>query len=241
MNPVEKPAPPPRVLVIDDERQIRRFLEISLRAEGFEVVEAATGREGLALLAGRGADLVVLDLGLPDLEGHEVLAGIRGWSQVPVIVLSVRASETEKVRALDAGAHDYVTKPFGIQELMARVRALLRHHAAPDGAPPVFDDGHLRVDLALRSVSLDREPVPLSRKEFGVLAALVRYAGRVVTQQQLLRELWGPAHVEDTQYLRVVIGKLRQKLRDEPAAPRYLKTEPGVGYRFIGEARGDPD
>lgn len=230
-------APRARVLVIDDERQIRRFLEISLRSEGFDVAEAATGREGIALLAGRGADLVVLDLGLPDLEGHEVLAEIRSWSQVPVIVLSVRASEAEKVRALDAGAHDYVTKPFGIQELMARVRALLRHHAAPGEAPPVFDDGRLRVDLALRTVTLEREPVALSRKEFGVLAALVRYAGRVVTQQQLLRELWGPAHVEDTQYLRVVIGKLRQKLRDDPAAPRYLKTEPGVGYRFLGETR----
>ncbi|MBZ0089298.1 MAG: winged helix-turn-helix domain-containing protein, partial [Thermoanaerobaculia bacterium] len=176
-------------------------------------------------------------LGLPDLEGHEVLAEIRSWSQVPVIVLSVRASEAEKVRALDAGAHDYVTKPFGIQELTARVRALLRHHAAPGESPPVFDDGRLRVDLALRTVTLEREPVALSRKEFGVLAALVRYAGRVVTQQQLLRELWGPAHVEDTQYLRVVIGKLRQKLHDDPAAPRYLKTEPGVGYRFIGETR----
>jgi len=233
----EERAPRPRILVVDDERQIRRFLEISLRSEGFEVTEAATGREGIALLAGRGADLVVLDLGLPDLEGHEVLAEIRSWSQVPVIVLSVRASEAEKVRALDAGAHDYVTKPFGVQELMARVRALLRHHAAPGETPPVFDDGRLRIDLALRSVTLEREAVALSRKEFGVLATLVRYAGRVVTQQQLLRELWGPAHVEDTHYLRVVIGKLRQKLRDDPAAPRYLKTEPGVGYRFVGEAR----
>lgn len=237
MSPAETSAPRARVLVIDDERQIRRFLEVSLRAEGFEVLEAECGRDGLARLATRGADLVVLDLGLPDLEGHEVLAEIRSWSQVPVIVLSVRASETEKVRALDAGAHDYVTKPFGIQELMARVRALLRHHAAPEEAPPVFDDGRLRVDLALRAVALEGEPVPLSRKEFGVLSTLVRHAGRVVTQQQILRELWGPDHVEDTHYLRVVIGKLRQKLRDDPGAPRYLKTEPGVGYRFVGEVR----
>lgn len=230
------PATPARVLIIDDEPQIRRFLEISLRSEGFLVSEAASGQEGLERLATRGADLVVLDLGLPDIEGHEVLRQLRSWSQVPVIVLSVRAGEAEKVRALDAGAHDFVTKPFGIQELMARVRAVLRHNASPPDGAPVFDDGHLRIDLARRTVQSEGETVALSRKEFAVLAMLVRYAGRVVTQQHLLRELWGPGHVEDTHYLRVVIGKIRQRLGDEAAAPRYLRTEPGVGYRFVGEA-----
>jgi two-component system KDP operon response regulator KdpE len=242
VSPDSAPTPSKaRVLVIDDEPQIRKFLEIALRSQGYLVDEAASGREGLEHLATQGADLVVLDLGLPDLDGHEVLREIRAWSQVPVIVLSVRASETQKVRALDAGAHDYVTKPFGIQELMARVRALLRHHDAPDdGSPPVFDDGHLRVDLARRTVALEAEPVQLSRKEYGVLATLVRHAGRVVTQQQLLRELWGPAHVEDTHYLRVVVGKIRQKLGDSPSAPRYLATEAGVGYRFVGESAATP-
>ena len=229
-------ATPARVLIIDDEPQIRRFLEISLRSEGFIVSEAASGREGLERLATRGADLVVLDLGLPDIEGHEVLRELRSWSQVPVIVLSVRAGEAEKVRAFDAGAHDFVTKPFGIQELMARVRAILRHHGAPQDGVPLFDDGHLRIDLARRTVQVDGEPVALSRKEFAVLAMLLRYAGRVVTQQHLLRELWGPGHVEDTHYLRVVVGKIRQRIGDEAAAPRYLRTEPGIGYRFLGEA-----
>jgi two-component system KDP operon response regulator KdpE len=224
----------PRVLVIDDERQIRKFLEISLRSQGYEVVEAATGRQGLELLAVRSADLVILDLGLPDLEGHEVLREIRGWSQVPVLVLSVRASETEKVLALDGGANDYVTKPFGIQELMARLRGLLRRRGGvEDGA--LFSDGHLRIDLARRSVQIDGREIRLTRKEYSVLALLARHGGRVVTQQQLLRELWGPAHVEDTQYLRVIVGRLRQKLADDPAHPRYLQTEPGIGYRFLGE------
>jgi two-component system KDP operon response regulator KdpE len=229
------PTPPARVLVIDDEPQIRRFLEISLRAQGYRVAEAATAKAGLEELALHGADLVVLDLGLPDREGHEVLSELRGWTTVPVIVLSVRASEDEKVRALDAGANDYVTKPFGIQELMARARNLLRTKGR-DGEPPVFDDGHLRIDLPLRTVTLDGEPVAFSRKEFGVLEMLFRHSGRVVTQPQLLRELWGPSHVEDTQYLRVVVGKIRQKLADDAAAPRYVRTEPGVGYRFVGEA-----
>jgi len=225
----------PRVLVIDDERQIRKFLEISLRSQGYQVLEAATGREGLELLATRGADVVVLDLGLPDLEGHDVLREIRTWSQVPVVVLSVRASEAEKVLALDGGANDYVTKPFGIQELMARLRGLLRRAPGSGGGAVLFDDGHLRVDLARRLVTLDEREVRLTRKEFAVLAMLVRDGGRVITQQQLLREVWGPAHVEDSQYLRVVVGHLRQKLADDPARPRYLRTEPGVGYRFLAE------
>lgn len=222
-----------QVLVIDDEPQIRKFLEISLRAQGYRVATAATGEEGLNALAMQGADLVILDLGLPDRDGHEILRALREWSQVPVIMLTVRAGEAEKVAALDSGANDYVTKPFGVQELMARVRALLRQQShAPDDVPG-FDDGHLRIDLVRREVKLAGEPVPLSRKEYALLALLLRHAGRVVTQPQLLRELWGPTHQHDTHYLRILVGKLRQKLGDDAAKPRYIATEPGVGLRFL--------
>jgi Response regulators consisting of a CheY-like receiver domain and a winged-helix DNA-binding domain len=229
MNPAA-----PRVLVIDDEAQIRRFLDIGLRAEGYQVVLAATGEEGLGLAATQTPDIVVLDIGLPDMEGHEVLRELRTWSQVPVVMLSVRDAETEKVKALDNGANDYVTKPFGIQELMARLRVLLRQSAKAGQAeaPVRYDDGALVVDLARREVFLDGAVVALTRKEFAVLAMLVRHPGRVVSQQQILRDIWGPTHVQDTHYLRIVMGKLRQKLGDDAAAPRWLKTEPGVGYRF---------
>jgi len=227
-------ASAPRVLVIDDEAQIRRFLDIGLRAEGYQVLLAATAAEGLAQAATQSPDLVILDLGLPDREGHEVLAELRQWSQVPVLMLSVRDAESEKVRALDRGANDYVTKPFGIQELMARLRALLRNRASGEPeTPPHYDDGRLQIDLARREVALDGVPLALTRKEYAVLAMLLRHAGRVVTQQQLLREVWGATHVQDTHYLRIVLGKLRQKLGDDPATPRWLKTEPGVGYRFL--------
>lgn len=223
----------PRILVIDDEAQIRRFLDIGLRAEGYEVLLAATGAEGLALAATQSPDLLILDLGLPDMEGHDVLAQLRQWSQLPVLMLSVRDAESEKVRALDHGANDYVTKPFGIQELMARLRALLRNRPGEPELPPRYDDGHLAVDMARREVHLDGVLLSLTRKEYAVLALLLHHAGRVVTQQQLLREVWGPTHTSDSQYLRIVIGKLRQKLGDDPANPRWLKTEPGVGHRFI--------
>ena len=225
----------PRVLVIDDEAQIRRFLDIGLRAEGYEVLQAATAAEGLAQAATREPDLVILDLGLPDRDGHEVLSELRQWSQVPVLTLSVRNTESEKVRALDAGSNDYVTKPFGIQELMARLRALLRDRATAGAieARPRYDDDRLSIDLAKREVHLDGAELSLTRKEYAVLALLLRHAGRVVTQHQLLREIWGASHVQDSQYLRIVIGKLRQKLGDDPAQPRWLKTEPGVGYRFV--------
>jgi len=232
----------PRVLVIDDEAQIRRFLDIGLRAEGYQVLQAATAEAGLALAATQSPDLVILDIGLPDREGHEVLAELRRWSQVPVLMLSVRDSEAQKVRALDNGANDYVTKPFGIQELMARLRVLLRSRVAATVAPdvtPRYDDGRLVVDQLKREVTLDGEPVALTRKEFAVLALLLRHAGRVVSQQQLLREVWGATHVQDTHYLRIVIGRLRQKLGDDPAEPHWLKTEPGVGYRFLGGGEGD--
>jgi two-component system KDP operon response regulator KdpE len=223
----------PCVLVIDDEAQIRKFLDIGLRAEGYEVLLAPNAAEGLALAATRSPDLVVLDIGLPDREGHEVLAELRQWSQVPVLMLSVRDSESEKVKALDAGANDYVTKPFGIQELMARLRVLLRSRPGEPEAPQRYDDGRLAIDLARREVTLDGQPLALTRKEYAVLALLLRHAGRVVTQQQLLRDIWGATHTHDSHYLRIVVGKLRQKLGDDPATPRWLKTEPGVGYRFI--------
>ncbi|WP_449429361.1 response regulator [Rhodanobacter umsongensis] len=224
----------PRILVIDDEAQIRRFLDIGLRAEGYEVLLAANAAEGLALAATQSPDLVILDIGLPDREGHDVLAELRQWSQVPVLMLSVRDAEDEKVRALDHGANDYVTKPFGIQELMARLRALLRNRPGEPELPPRYDDGRLAVDMARREVHLDGVPLSLTRKEYAVLALLLRHSGRVVTQQQVLREVWGATHVQDTHYLRIVLGKLRQKLGDDPVTPRWLKTEPGVGYRFLG-------
>lgn len=232
--PPHASAPPARILVIDDEPQIRRFLDISLRAQGYVVALAESGHAGLAELAAQGADLVVLDIGLPDLDGHEVLRELRQWSQVPVIMLTVRDGEAEKVAALDGGANDYVTKPFGVQELMARIRGLLRTRiVASDAAMPLFDDGHLHVDLGRREVTLDGEPVALSRKEFALLALLLQHPGRVVTQPQLLRELWGPTHQDDTHYLRILVGKLRQKLGDDATAPRYIATEPGVGLRFV--------
>ena len=226
-------APPVRVLVVDDEPQIRKFLEISLRAQGYHVETADSGGGGLEVMATRGADLLILDLGLPDRDGQDVLRELRQWSQVPVILLTVRAGEAEKVAALDAGANDYVTKPFGVQELMARIRALLRAHASPADAPSIFDDGHLRIDLARREVHLDNEPVQLARKEYALLALLVQHVGRVVTQPQILREVWGQHHEHDTHYLRILVGKLRQKLGDDAAAPRWIATEPGVGLRFL--------
>lgn len=220
-----------RILVVDDERQIRRFLRIALEAQGYEVLEAATGGEGLALAATRSPELVVLDLGLPDLEGHAVLAELRAWSKVPVIVLSVRADEREKVQALDGGANDYVTKPFGIEELAARIRVLLRG-TQPSTALPIVDDGHLRIDLARREVSVGGRRVALSRKEYGLLALLAQAPNRVLTQGQLLEKLWGRGHERDTHYLRILVAKLRQKLGDDAAMPSYLVTEPGVGYRL---------
>jgi two-component system KDP operon response regulator KdpE len=224
---------PARILIVDDEPQIRKFLEISLRAQGHVVLQADTGEAGLAALATQGADLVILDIGLPDRDGHAVLRELRQWSHVPVIMLTVRADEREKVAALDGGANDYVTKPFGIQELMARIRALLRMAAAGiEQESPVYALDGLVVDLARREVQADGRDVAMTRKEFALLALLARNAGRVVTQPQLLREVWGPTHEEDTHYLRILVAKLRQKLGDDAAAPRWIVTEPGVGLRL---------
>ena len=222
----------PTILVIDDEAQIRKFLRISLGAQGYRVLEAGTGADGLALAALERPDLVVLDLGLPDKDGQRVLGELREWSHVPVLVLSVRASEGEKVLALDGGANDYVTKPFSVQEFLARVRVLLRQAGGGEQQEAVVESGPLSVDFAYRRVTLDGAEVALTRKEYAVLAQLARHLGRVVTQQQLLKDIWGPTHVEDTHYLRVVVGHLRQKLGDDPTEPRFIVTEAGVGYRL---------
>ncbi|MEO7478787.1 MAG: response regulator transcription factor [Lysobacteraceae bacterium] len=224
---------PARILVIDDELQIRKFLDISLRAQGYRVETTGTGESGLAAFTARGADLVILDLGLPDRDGHSVLAHLRRHSTVPVILLTVRSNESEKVAALDAGASDYVTKPFGVQELMARVRALLRTPASVGDAPEMFDDGRLSVDFVRREICVAGEIVALARKEYALLALLIQHAGRVVTQPQLLRAIWGPTHQDDTHYLRILVAKLRAKLGDDAAAPTWIATEPGVGLRFI--------
>lgn len=224
------------VLIIDDEPQIRKFLRISLASQGYRVLESTDGRDGLARAALEQPDLVVLDLGLPDMDGQEVLGELRSWTRVPVIVLSVRSSEAEKVRALDAGANDYVTKPFGIQEFLARVRALLRLPQSTTNSPGQVLGGALCIDLAFRRVSLGERVVSLTKKEYALLAELARHAGRVVTQQHLLKIVWGPSHAGDSHYLRVVIGHLRQKLGDDPATPRFIVTEAGVGYRLISDA-----
>ncbi|RFA30165.1 DNA-binding response regulator [Alkalilimnicola ehrlichii] len=223
------------ILIIDDEPQIRRFLKIGLGGQGYAVLEAGSGKEGLALCAAKTPDLVILDLGLPDMDGQQVLEELRVWSQVPVIVLSVRSSEAEKIASLDRGADDYVTKPFGAGELNARIRAALRHR--PQGEPPLqqFEMRGLSIDLPKRRVVLDGEAIKLSKKEFDLLVLLARYAGRVLTHRQILREIWGAHHEEDTQYLRVYIGQLRQKLGDDPTVPRFILNEPGVGYRFLDE------
>jgi two-component system KDP operon response regulator KdpE len=225
-----------RILIIEDEAPIRTFLRVALEAHDLEVCESATGRDGISRAATDSPDIVILDLGLPDIDGKEVVKRLREWSGLPILILSVRESESEKVAALDAGANDYVVKPFGIAELLARVRALLRsarNVASDQGAE--IRHGDLRIDLARHEVSLAGETVRLSRKEFDLLALLARHGGRLVTQRQLLREVWGPAHEEDAQYLRVFIGRLRQKLGDDPASPKYILTEPGVGYRFLAE------
>ncbi|PZW55599.1 winged helix family two component transcriptional regulator [Pseudomonas sp. URMO17WK12:I6] len=223
------------ILVIDDEPQIRKFLRISLASQGYKVLEAGTGSEGLAQAALNKPDLLVLDLGLPDMDGQQVLREFREWSTVPVLVLSVRASEGQKVQALDGGANDYVTKPFGIQEFLARVRALLRQAPTGEAQEAALNFGPLTVDLAYRRVLLDGAEVALTRKEYSVLAQLARHPGRVITQQQLLKDIWGPTHTEDSHYLRIVVGHLRQKLADDPTQPRFIVTEAGVGYRLLSE------
>ncbi len=218
-----------RILVIDDEAQIHRFIKPALEAAGYEVERAETAAEGLRLAAGRAPDAVLLDLGLPDMDGQEALQRLRAFSQVPVLILSAREREAEKIAALDSGADDYLEKPFGVGELLARLRACLRRRLTQQGAQPVFSAGPLVVDLLKHEVRVNGALLALSRREFDLLAMLVRNPGHVMTHRQLLVAVWGPAHVEDVQYLRVYIGQLRQKLG---AAADLITTEPGIGYRL---------
>ncbi len=222
------------VLLIEDEVQIRRFLRASLTNNGYKLIEAATAQEGLAQFGKHLPDLVILDLGLPDRDGLDVTAQLREWTSTPIIVLSAREQEHDKIAALDAGADDYLTKPFGVGELLARMRVALRHavHVSQELGEPIFTIGSLRVDLEHRQVFVDDEEVHLSPIEYKLLTTLIRYSGKVVTPRQLLKEVWGPEYTNENHYLRVYMGHLRHKLEADPTRPRYLVNEPGVGYRL---------
>ncbi len=219
------------VLVIDDEIQIRRLLRVSLEKQGFEVHEAATGEEGLQMIVGKKPDVVLLDLGLPDKDGAEVLSGLRAWSSVPVIILSVRNAEEDIVRLLDAGADDYLVKPFNTGELIARMRVAIRHRA-PREAPDAFISGRLSVDLQDRVVKVDGRQVKLTPTEYSLLRLFVQHAGRILTHRQILREVWGPNADEEANYVRVFMTGLRKKIEENPQMPQLIVTEPGVGYRL---------
>ncbi len=227
----------PVVIVVEDDLQIRRFLRPALAAQGYRVAEAATGEEGLAAAATRQPEIIILDLGLPDLDGLAVIRRLREWTAVPIIVLSARGQEGDKIAALDAGADDYVSKPFGVGELLARMRVALRHAAslAGPGAPHTFALGDLEMDLLRRRVTLAGAEVHLTPIEYKLLTTLIRHAGKVLTHRQLLTEVWGAASVDQAHYLRVYMAQLRRKLEADPARPRYLLTEPGVGYRLAAE------
>ncbi|MDZ4836934.1 MAG: response regulator [Candidatus Melainabacteria bacterium] len=236
-------APQPTILIVEDEPEIRRFLRISLVNHGYTLLETPKGEEGLTLLAEKKPALVILDLGLPDLDGVTFTRRAREWSSVPIIVLSARTHEQDKIDALEAGADDYVTKPFGILELLARIKVAFRHSdkvASSAAEEPVFTTGDIKVDLAKRTVYVKGEEVHCTPIEYQILTMLVKNADRVVTQQVLLREIWGPGHAKQGHYLRVYVGTLRQKLEEQSARPKYLITEPGVGYRLrvIEETNG---
>ena len=231
------PDPPPagagRVLVVEDELPMRRTLDIGLRARGYDVDLAGTGEEALDLAARRHPDVVILDLGLPGMDGITVAQALRGWTQIPIIVLSARGTEAVKVAALDAGADDYVTKPFGMNELLARLRAALRR-ARPADELPVITTPDFSVDLAAKRITGRDGEIRLTPTEWQIVEVLVRHRGRLVTQAQLLRDVWGPAYHDETHYLRVYLSQLRRKLEPDPSHPRYFQTEPGMGYRFLG-------
>jgi two-component system KDP operon response regulator KdpE len=220
------------ILIIDDELHIRRFLAIALEAQGYTVVPCEDGQSGLQQAALLNPQLILLDLGLPDMSGLEVLARLREWSTVPVMILSVQDQERDKVKALDLGADDYLTKPFGVQELLARIRVALRHRQANPVVQSVFAQGPLKVDLAARTVWFQEQPVKLTKTEYNLLALLVRHAGKVLTHRQILSEVWGAEYVSETHYLQVYLSRLRNKLELDPSQPRYFLTEAGVGYRF---------
>jgi len=227
----------PAIVLIEDEPQIRRFLRASLTSQGYRLFEAANGQEGLVEAATRQPDLVILDLGLPDMDGLEVIRQLREWSAVPIIVLSARGQERDKISALDAGADDYVSKPFGVGELLARMRAALRHATGSPSDPgeSTFSVGELQVDLVRRQVTVAGTIVHLTPIEYRLLTTLIRHAGKMLTHQYLLKEVWGPNQTEQAHYLRVYVAQLRRKLETDPAQPRYLLTEPGVGYRLAAE------
>ena len=229
--------PEPVVVLIEDEPQIRRFLRATLTGQGYRLFEATTGADGLVEVGSRQPDVVIIDLGLPDIDGIDVIRRLREWTAVPIIVLSARGQERDKVTALDVGADDYVSKPFGADELLARIRVALRHTAGAshEGDDATFQVGELRIDLLRRQVFVGDREVRLTPIEYKLLAALVRHAGKVVTHAQLLRDVWGPTHTDQAHYVRVYLAHLRHKLETEPARPRYLLTEPGVGYRLATE------
>ena len=222
----------PAIVVVEDDRQIRRFVRSTLEAEGCKVFEAESGRQGLVEAGTRKPDLVVLDLGLPDIDGVDFIRDLRAWSETPIIVLSARSTEADKVTALDAGADDYLAKPFGVAELVARVRALLRRHARGTEGSAQFSFGDVNVDLSRRSVLREGQPVHLTALEYRLLAQLLGNVGKVLTHRHLLREVWGPSFVESNHYVRIYVARLRQKLEADPAQPRHILTETGVGYRF---------
>jgi len=230
-------APGPVVVLIEDEAQIRRFLRAALVGSGFRLFEAATGESGVVETATRQPEIVILDLGLPDIDGLEVIRRIREWSGIPIIVLSARGQERDKIAALDAGADDYVSKPFNVGELLARMRVALRHAArrGVDGGEASFEVGDLHVDFMKRQVQVGGQPVHLTPIEYRLLTTMVKHAGKVLTHKQLLAEVWGPNQTEQAHYLRVYAAQLRRKLEADPARPRYLLTEPGVGYRLADE------
>jgi len=224
----------PLILVIEDELSIRRFLRATLANHAYQMAEASTGQDGLAQAAERRPALIILDLGLPDMDGLEVTRQLREWSTTPIIVLSARGQEGDKIAALDAGADDYLTKPFGVGELLARMRVALRHAArvGHESDDPIFTVGELRVDLTQRHVQIGNAEIHLTPIEYKLLTTLIQHAGKVLTHQQLLRQVWGPAYTDEAHYLRVYVGQLRHKLESDPARPRYLVNEPGVGYRL---------
>jgi two-component system KDP operon response regulator KdpE len=222
----------PLLLVVEDDAQMRRFLRVSITSNGYRLVEADTARDGLAQAAARSPDLVLLDLGLPDDDGLVVVQRLREWAEIPIIVISARGQEEDKIKALDGGADDYLTKPFGVGELLARIRVALKHAAKTGAGSSQFSVGDLKVDLARRQVFVGEKEVHLTPIEYKLLAMLIKHGGRVVTHRQLLREVWGPGSTGNTQYLRVYMGQLRQKLERTPSRPAYLLTEPGVGYRL---------
>jgi len=227
---------PPLVLVIEDEPQMLRFLRPALEGHGYRMIEATTGRDGITQASTRSPDLVLLDLGLPDLDGLEVTGRIREWSRVPIVVISARGREDDKVAALDAGADDYVTKPFGVRELLARLRVALRHAAQVDGAESSrLEFGPLAIDLEKRRVTRDGETIHLTPIEYRLLVELAHHPGKVLTHSHLLRQVWGPGYAQQSHYLRVYMAQLRRKLEADPARPRFLVTEAGVGYRLADE------